>query len=126
MYLYNETSTIFFSGLVHRDVKLDNILVFKSNFSKVKLCDMGETRTINSTVLRRHEWLPYSPPEVISTQVDNSYRYDQFYGQVLLYFNLEIIFDFNVSSILIYNVKIGDNLKIKIEEQLVVISYTAT
>jgi serine/threonine-protein kinase SBK len=66
-----------FSGLVHRDVKLDNILVFRSNFSKVKLCDFGESRRCQSTVLRRNEWLPYAPPEVISTAIDNSYKYAQ-------------------------------------------------
>ncbi|KAF5269930.1 hypothetical protein FQR65_LT05729 [Abscondita terminalis] len=44
--------------LVHRDVKLDNILVFKSDFSRIKLCDFGETRRNGCVVLRRNEWLP--------------------------------------------------------------------
>jgi serine/threonine-protein kinase SBK len=30
--------------LVHRDLRLDNILVFRSDFSRVKICDFGETR----------------------------------------------------------------------------------
>ena len=61
-------------GLVHRDVKLDNILVFKSDFSRIKLCDFGETRKANTDVLRRNEWLPYSPPEVLATDTDQTYK----------------------------------------------------
>ncbi|XP_045495889.1 serine/threonine-protein kinase SRK2H-like [Colias croceus] len=60
--------------LVHRDVKLDNILVFKSDFSRIKLCDFGETRKVNSVVRRRNEWLPYSPPEVLNLSMDSSYK----------------------------------------------------
>ncbi|KAF4528648.1 hypothetical protein B566_EDAN017225 [Ephemera danica] len=30
--------------LVHRDLRLDNVLVFRSDFARVKLCDFGETR----------------------------------------------------------------------------------
>ncbi|CAG9793718.1 unnamed protein product [Diatraea saccharalis] len=60
--------------LVHRDVKLDNILIFKSDFSRIKLCDFGETRKAQSVVRRRNEWLPYSPPEVLKLCVDTSYK----------------------------------------------------
>ncbi|XP_060535492.1 serine/threonine-protein kinase SBK1-like [Cylas formicarius] len=59
--------------LVHRDVKLDNILVFKSDFSRIKLCDFGETRKAGSTVLRRNEWLPYAAPEILEVPTDGSY-----------------------------------------------------
>lgn len=59
--------------LVHRDVKLDNILVFKSDFSRIKLCDFGETRRSGSVVLRRNEWLPYAAPEVLQVPPDGSY-----------------------------------------------------
>ncbi|KAG6458733.1 serine/threonine-protein kinase MARK2-like [Manduca sexta] len=60
--------------LVHRDVKLDNILIFKSDFSRIKLCDFGETRKVQSIVRRRNEWLPYSPPEVLKLSMDSSYK----------------------------------------------------
>ncbi|KAL0822748.1 hypothetical protein ABMA28_004760 [Loxostege sticticalis] len=60
--------------LVHRDVKLDNILIFKSDFSRIKLCDFGETRKAQSMVRRRNEWLPYSPPEVLKLAMDSSYK----------------------------------------------------
>ncbi|KOB75768.1 putative serine/threonine-protein kinase [Operophtera brumata] len=60
--------------LVHRDVKLDNILIFKSDFSRIKLCDFGETRKVQSAVRRRNEWLPYSPPEVLKLSMDSSYK----------------------------------------------------
>ncbi|XP_047503903.1 serine/threonine-protein kinase meng-po [Pieris napi] len=60
--------------LVHRDVKLDNILIFKSDFSRIKLCDFGETRKVQSAVRRRNEWLPYSPPEVLNLSMDSSYK----------------------------------------------------
>ncbi|CAK1586410.1 unnamed protein product [Parnassius mnemosyne] len=60
--------------LVHRDVKLDNILIFKSDFSRIKLCDFGETRKVQAAVRRRNEWLPYSPPEVLKLPMDSSYK----------------------------------------------------
>ncbi|PSN56873.1 hypothetical protein C0J52_00658 [Blattella germanica] len=60
--------------LVHRDVKLDNVLVLKSDFSRVKLCDFGETRRAGTLVRRRNEWLPYSPPEVLLTNTDETYK----------------------------------------------------
>ncbi|CAG9862790.1 unnamed protein product [Phyllotreta striolata] len=59
--------------LVHRDVKLDNILVFKSDFSRIKLCDFGETRRTGTVVLRRNEWLPYAAPEVLTVPTDGTY-----------------------------------------------------
>ncbi|KAF3429134.1 hypothetical protein E2986_03003 [Frieseomelitta varia] len=60
--------------LVHRDIKLDNILVFRSDFSRIKLCDFGETRRINTVVRRHNEWLPYSPPEVLQIDTDETYK----------------------------------------------------
>uniref|UniRef100_A0A1B6CB69 Protein kinase domain-containing protein n=1 Tax=Clastoptera arizonana TaxID=38151 RepID=A0A1B6CB69_9HEMI len=60
--------------LVHRDIKLDNILVFKSDFSRIKLCDFGETRRVGTVVRRRNEWLPYSPPEVLNTNTNDTYK----------------------------------------------------
>nr|XP_003699751.1 PREDICTED: serine/threonine-protein kinase Nek3 isoform X2 [Megachile rotundata]XP_012143670.1 PREDICTED: serine/threonine-protein kinase Nek3 isoform X2 [Megachile rotundata] len=60
--------------LVHRDIKLDNILVFKSDFSRIKLCDFGETRRVNTVVRRHNEWLPYSPPEVLQIDTDETYK----------------------------------------------------
>ncbi|KAM3960732.1 serine/threonine-protein kinase meng-po [Aphomia sociella] len=60
--------------LVHRDVKLDNILIFKSDFSRIKLCDFGETRKVQSVIRRRNEWLPYSPPEILKLAMDSSYK----------------------------------------------------
>ncbi|KAL0124596.1 hypothetical protein PUN28_006450 [Cardiocondyla obscurior] len=60
--------------LVHRDIKLDNILVFRSDFSRIKLCDFGETRRVNTVVRRHNEWLPYSPPEVLKINTDETYK----------------------------------------------------
>ncbi|XP_050600515.1 hormonally up-regulated neu tumor-associated kinase [Bombus affinis] len=60
--------------LVHRDIKLDNILVFRSDFSRIKLCDFGETRRVNTVVRRHNEWLPYSPPEVLQIDTDETYK----------------------------------------------------
>lgn len=61
--------------IVHRDVKLDNVLVFKSDFSRVKLCDFGESRRCNAIVQRRNEWLAYSPPEVLAVPTDQTYKW---------------------------------------------------
>lgn len=62
--------------LVHRDVKLDNILIFKSDFSRIKLCDFGETRRSQTVIRRRNEWLPYAPPEVLKTPIEETYKYE--------------------------------------------------
>ena len=61
-------------GLVHRDVKLDNILVFRSDFSRIKLCDFGETRKAGTSCTRRNEWLHYAPPEVLAVSNDKLYE----------------------------------------------------
>lgn len=50
--------------LVHRDVKLENILVFAADFSKLKLCDFGETRKEGTQVSKvKCTWQPFLPPE---------------------------------------------------------------
>lgn len=59
--------------LVHRDVKLDNVLVFRSDFAKVKLSDFGECRKKGSPVVRFNEWVPYCPPEIVNTPQDTTY-----------------------------------------------------
>ncbi|XP_022186788.1 serine/threonine-protein kinase meng-po [Nilaparvata lugens] len=54
--------------LVHRDIKLENILVFAGDLSKVKLCDFGETRKEGCLVNKvRGTWHPFLPPEVCET-----------------------------------------------------------
>ncbi|KAG8247221.1 hypothetical protein J6590_065348 [Homalodisca vitripennis] len=51
--------------LVHRDIKLENILVFAPDLSTVKLCDFGETRKEGVLVNKvRCTWHPFLPPEV--------------------------------------------------------------
>ncbi|XP_058057330.1 serine/threonine-protein kinase meng-po [Anopheles bellator] len=62
--------------LIHRDIKLDNVLVFRSDFARIKLCDFGESRRLGEEVLRRNEWLPYSPPEVLLVKTDDKYKTD--------------------------------------------------
>lgn len=51
--------------LVHRDIKLENILIFSGDLSKIKLCDFGETRKEGILVSKvRCTWHPFLPPEV--------------------------------------------------------------
>lgn len=66
--------------LIHRDIKLDNVLVFRSDFARIKLCDFGESRRTGEEVLRRNEWLPYSPPEVLAVKTDDKYKYEGLLG----------------------------------------------
>ncbi|XP_017079091.1 serine/threonine-protein kinase meng-po isoform X2 [Drosophila eugracilis] len=62
--------------IVHRDIKLDNILIYRSDFQRIKLCDFGESFPTGTTVERRNEWLPYSPPEVLEIKPEGSYKAD--------------------------------------------------
>ncbi|KAH8413653.1 hypothetical protein KR222_002795, partial [Zaprionus bogoriensis] len=62
--------------IVHRDIKLDNVLIYRSDFQRVKLCDFGESFQTGSTVERRNEWLPYSPPEVLEVKPEGTYKAD--------------------------------------------------
>lgn len=74
MYAKSAFSISYCREICHRDVKLDNILVFRSDFSRVKLCDFGESRRVNSMVQRRNEWLPYTAPEIINLETDETYK----------------------------------------------------
>ncbi|XP_037074469.1 serine/threonine-protein kinase meng-po-like [Pollicipes pollicipes] len=60
-------------GLVHRNVRLDNILVFKSDLSRVKLADFDQTRPVGWRARRAEEWPPYTPPEVQTEPKGRSY-----------------------------------------------------
>ncbi|KAJ1529562.1 hypothetical protein ONE63_006334 [Megalurothrips usitatus] len=53
------------SGLVHRDVKPENILVWTPDCSLVKLCDFGCTRVVGELATRpRGAWATGLPPEL--------------------------------------------------------------
>lgn len=55
-----------FKNLVHRDVKLENVLVFAPDFSRVKLCDFGATTREGTLVHKiRHTWTSFLAPEVL-------------------------------------------------------------
>ncbi|KAJ6653014.1 hypothetical protein lerEdw1_010219 [Lerista edwardsae] len=51
-------------ALVHRDIKLDNVLLFDSECRQVKLADFGLTRLEGTPVAAMSGTLPYSPPEL--------------------------------------------------------------
>ena len=53
-------------NLVHRDLKLENVLVLKPDFSRVKLCDFGATTKKGVLVHKvKHTWTSFVPPEVL-------------------------------------------------------------
>ncbi|XP_071527878.1 serine/threonine-protein kinase SBK1-like isoform X2 [Panulirus ornatus] len=62
--------------LVHRDLNMDNILVFKSDFSRVKLCDFGATRKKGTLLKKRTVWLPYAPPEIVDAVQNEGFHAD--------------------------------------------------
>ena len=51
-------------GLVHRDVRAENVLVFSEDLSRVKLTDFGLTRRTDTLVKKRTRSLPTCPPEI--------------------------------------------------------------
>uniref|UniRef100_A0A0K2T9A4 Serine/threonineprotein kinase, putativelike [Tribolium castaneum] n=1 Tax=Lepeophtheirus salmonis TaxID=72036 RepID=A0A0K2T9A4_LEPSM len=77
-------------NLCHLDVKLDNILVFKSDFSKVKLCDFGSVRTQGDIVIKKNELLPYCPPELFARHANEYYQVDKM--QDIFQFGIVIFF----------------------------------
>uniref|UniRef100_A0A182NAV3 Protein kinase domain-containing protein n=1 Tax=Anopheles dirus TaxID=7168 RepID=A0A182NAV3_9DIPT len=53
-------------GLVHRDLKLENVLVFTPDFSRIKLCDFGTTTREGVLVSKNNKtWTAFLPPEVL-------------------------------------------------------------
>lgn len=76
LFFPNFIPKLYFRDIVHRDIKLDNVLIYRSDFSRVKLCDFGESYQTGSTVERRNEWLPYSPPEVLEVKPEDTYKYE--------------------------------------------------
>ena len=61
-------------NLCHLDVKLDNILVFKSDFTKVKLRDFGSVKSQGDIVIKKNELLPYCPPELVAKHANEYYQ----------------------------------------------------
>ncbi|XP_074666448.1 putative serine/threonine-protein kinase SBK3 isoform X2 [Strix aluco] len=63
-------------ALVHRDVKLDNVLLFDRECRRVKLGDFGLTRVQGSAVGAMSGTLPYSPPELCLLQGSDTLELD--------------------------------------------------
>ncbi|XP_034278963.1 uncharacterized serine/threonine-protein kinase SBK3 isoform X1 [Pantherophis guttatus] len=51
-------------ALVHRDIKLDNVLLFDQECQQLKLGDFGLTRLEGTCISAMSAVLPYSPPEL--------------------------------------------------------------
>ncbi|XP_010213509.1 PREDICTED: uncharacterized serine/threonine-protein kinase SBK3, partial [Tinamus guttatus] len=63
-------------ALVHRDVKLDNVLLFDSECRRVKLGDFGLTRLQGSAVCAMTNTLPYAAPELCLLQGSDTLELD--------------------------------------------------
>ena len=62
--------------LVHRDITMDNVLIFKLDFSLVKLCDFGSTKRSGSLIKKKIVWLTYAPPEIVDIVQNEGYHAD--------------------------------------------------
>ena len=90
-------------NLCHLDVKLDNILVFRSDFTKVKLCDFGSVKAQGDIVIKKNELLPYCPPELVAKHANEYYQViffrDFFFYQIIsLFFRRWIKFKISFNS----------------------------
>lgn len=77
-------------NLVHRDLKLENVLVFTLDFSRIKLCDFGATTRSGLLVNRiKHTWKNFLPPEVIEAVKNEKFicrtSYDSWQFGILIY-----------------------------------------
>ncbi|XP_063798721.1 serine/threonine-protein kinase SBK1-like isoform X2 [Pseudophryne corroboree] len=63
-------------ALVHRDVKLDNILLFDKDCHYIKLADFGLTRLEGFLVSPMKGLVPYSPPELCSLEDNETLELD--------------------------------------------------
>ncbi|XP_069702062.1 serine/threonine-protein kinase meng-po [Periplaneta americana] len=61
--------------LVHRDLKLENVLVFAADMSLIKLCDFGAT-VREGTLVTKHRctWQPFLPPEICELVSNERYE----------------------------------------------------
>ena len=106
---YNSISALQFihsKKLCHLDVKLDNILVFKSDFSLVKLCDFGGVRSVGDIVIKKNELLPYCPAELAHKHANEYYQVDT----VQDVFQFGIVIFFCLLGVLPWQVVISSNL----------------
>lgn len=76
--------------LVHRDLKLENVLVFTLDFSRIKLCDFGAITRSGILVTRiKHTWKNFLPPEDIEAVKNEKFicrtSYDSWQFGILIY-----------------------------------------
>ena len=95
-YIFAALQFIHSKQLCHLDVKLDNILVFSSDFSLVKLCDFGAVKSVGDIVIKKNELLPYCPAELVHKHANEYYQVDKVqdvfqFGIVIFFCQSEIL-----------------------------------
>lgn len=60
--------------LVHRDVRLDNVLLFDKDLRRVKLADFGSTQRAGALVKKVDVRVPWAPPEVCRAVYQEGYH----------------------------------------------------
>jgi len=86
--------------IIHKDIKLDNILINKTNYLDIKIIDFNLSSFNNDKPMEQkiRGTLHYIPPEIILKQAINNEKIDVWELGILFYYIRKKIFPFNIDN----------------------------